>query len=405
MKKHIDSFYNRIVTFKGDIMKYPLASTTWDQSEYDALQRVIDSGMFTMGNEVAKFEQEFASFVGSRYAVMVNSGSSANLAMIAALMFRKQGGIKRGDEVIVPAVSWSTTYHPLQQYGLKLKFVDIDRETLNFDLGKLAEAITDETRLILAVNLLGNPNDFTAINNLIKDRNVLLLEDNCESLGATYCGKQAGTFGLMGSYSSFFSHHIATMEGGLVVTDDEELYHILLCIRAHGWTRNLPKFNQVCGEKSDNPFEESFRFVLPGYNLRPLEMSGALGQAQLMKLPNMIVSRRRNADHFISVFENHPWLSVQKEIGQSSWFGFSLVLDEDAPMSQTELAAKLTQANIDVRPIVAGNFAKNEVLKWFDYSIHSELVNADYIDKHGLFVGNHHFSLIEEINYLQKIVA
>ncbi|WP_434428996.1 DegT/DnrJ/EryC1/StrS family aminotransferase [Aeromonas veronii] len=230
-------------------MKYSLASTTWDHAEYSALQRVIDSEMFTMGKEVAAFELDFAAFIGSKFAVMVNSGSSANLAMIAALMFRKEGGIKRGDEVIVPAVSWSTTYHPLQQYGLKLKFVDIDRDTLNFDLEQLAEAITENTRVILAVNLLGNPNDFNKINGLIKNKNILLLEDNCESLGATYCGKQAGTFGLMGTYSSFFSHHISTMEGGLVVTDDEELYHILLCVRAHGWTRNLPKFNHVCGEK------------------------------------------------------------------------------------------------------------------------------------------------------------
>lgn len=386
-------------------MKYSLASTTWDHAEYSALQRVIDSEMFTMGKEVAAFELDFAAFIGSKFAVMVNSGSSANLAMIAALMFRKEGGIKRGDEVIVPAVSWSTTYHPLQQYGLKLKFVDIDRDTLNFDLEQLAEAITENTRVILAVNLLGNPNDFNKINGLIKNKNILLLEDNCESLGATYCGKQAGTFGLMGTYSSFFSHHISTMEGGLVVTDDEELYHILLCVRAHGWTRNLPKFNHVCGEKSDNPFEESFRFVLPGYNLRPLEMSGALGQTQLRKLPDMIEARQRNAAHFLSLFENHPWLSVQKEIGQSSWFGFSLVLCEDAPISRSELAAKLTQANIDVRPIVAGNFAKNEVLKWFDYSIHSTLKNADWIDKNGLFVGNHHFSLVEEINYLHKIIG
>lgn len=386
-------------------MHYPLASTTWDQAEFDSIQRVIDSGMFTMGKEVAQFEQDFAQYVGSRYAVMVNSGSSANLAMIAALMFKRENALSRGDEVIVPAVSWSTTYHPLQQYGLKLKFVDVDKETLNFDLAKLTEAITDKTRAILTVNLLGNPNDFSVINKLIKDKNIILLEDNCESLGAVYNGKQAGTFGLMGTYSSFFSHHIATMEGGLVVTDDEELYHILLCIRAHGWTRNLPKFNQVCGEKSDNPFEESFRFVLPGYNLRPLEMSGALGQEQIKKLPALIRARRDNADYFFSVFNGHPWIRMQKEIGESSWFGFALVLQPDAPISRNQLAEKLSAANIDVRPIVAGNFAKNEVLKWFDYTIHGDLTNADYIDKHGLFVGNHHFSLMDEIDYLRKIIG
>lgn len=386
-------------------MHYPLASTTWDYAEYAAIQRVIDSGMFTMGKEVAQFERDFADYVGSRYAVMVNSGSSANLAMIAALMFKSEGALTRGDEVIVPAVSWSTTYHPLQQYGLKLKFVDIDIDTLNFDLEKLAEAITDNTRAILTVNLLGNPNNFDEIKRFIVGKDILLLEDNCESLGATYQGKQAGTFGVMGTYSSFFSHHIATMEGGLVVTDNEELYHILLCIRAHGWTRNLPKFNRVCGEKSDNPFEESFRFVLPGYNLRPLEMSGALGQEQLKKLPGMVVARRANAEYFHSVFANHPWIKIQKEIGESSWFGFSLVLQPNAPISRSELADKLSAANIDVRPIVAGNFAKNEVLKWFDYSVYGELKNAEYIDEHGLFVGNHHYCLREQIDYLKEIIG
>lgn len=381
-------------------MHYPLASTTWDEAEYAAMQRVIQSGMFSMGKEVATFEKQFAEWVGSRFAVMVNSGSSANLAMIAALMFRKQGALQAGDEVIVPAVSWSTTYYPLQQYGLKVKFVDIDPRTLNIDVGQLTAAIGPQTRAILTVNLLGNPNDFNWISQVIAGRDILLLEDNCESMGATLAGKQAGTFGLMGTYSSFFSHHISTMEGGLVVTDDEELYHILLSIRAHGWTRNLPKFNRVCGEKSDNPFEESFRFVLPGYNLRPLELSGAIGQEQLKKLDSMITSRRENAAYFQAVFQHHPWLDIQQEIGQSSWFGFALIVKPDAPITRDTLVTKLAAANVDVRPIVAGNFAKNEVMKWFDYTIHGKLKNADYIDKNGLFVGNHHYDLKAQINYL-----
>lgn len=385
-------------------MKYPLASTTWDEAEYQAIDRVVKSGMFSMGKEVSQFEKQFAEWVGSRYAVMVNSGSSANLAMIAALMFRRMGSLKRGDEVIVPAVSWSTTYHPLQQYGLKLKFVDIDRETLNIDVDKLKAAITSDTKAILAVNLLGNSNDFSSIRSIIGQREIILLEDNCESLGATFEGKQAGTHGLMGTFSSFFSHHISTMEGGVVVTDDEELYHILLCIRAHGWTRNLPKNNLVCGEKSDNFFEESFRFVLPGYNLRPLEMSGAIGQEQMKKLNSMIAERRKNAEYFSELFDKHPWLSMQKEIGQSSWFGFSLLLSEDAPISRNELMKKLSANEIDVRPIVAGNFAKNEVLKWFEYSIHSNLENSEYIDRNGFFVGNHHYSLTNSIDHLYGLV-
>ena len=203
-------------------MKYKLASSTWDHQEIDAIHRVIKSDKYSMGDKVNKYEADFAQYFGSKYSVMTSSGSTANLLMIAAMFFTKdkRRRLVRGDEVIVPAVSWSTTYFPLQQYGLKVKFVDIDRYTLNIDMTKLKSAITDKTKLILAVNLLGNPNDFGALQELIGDRNITLLEDNCESLGAVFDGKQAGSFGLMGTFSSFFSHHIATMEGGCVLTDD-----------------------------------------------------------------------------------------------------------------------------------------------------------------------------------------
>lgn len=386
---------------------YALASSTWDRNEFSAIQRVIDSDMFTMGKEVTQYEGDFAKFFGSKYALMVNSGSSANLLMIASLFFTKNESLKlkRGDEIIVPAVSWSTTYFPLQQYGLKVKFIDIDRQTLNMDLDKLDAAITDNTRAILSVNLLGNPNDYARMNEIISDRNIYILEDNCESMGATFDGKQAGTFGVMGTYSSFFSHHIATMEGGCVVTDDEELYHILLCIRAHGWTRNLPKFNKVSGEKSDDPFEESFKFILPGYNVRPLEMSGALGIEQLKKLPSFIEIRRENAKLFQSLFAKHPYIDIQQETGSSSWFGFSLILNENAPYSRTELVKLLTTNGIECRPIVTGNFLKNkEVLEFFDYEIAGTLENSEYLDSYGLFIGNHQNCLKKEINDLSRIL-
>lgn len=383
-----------------NVTAYPLASSSWDDEEIQAMQQVIQSGMFSMGKHVAEFEQRFAEYVGSKYCVMCNSGSSANLLMISALRYRKENALRPGDEVIVPAVSWSTTYYPLYQYGLKLRFVDIDPDTLNIDLEALADAITEKTRAIFAVNLLGNPNDFARIRQIIGERNILLLEDNCESMGATVDGKQAGTFGLMGSYSAFFSHHISTMEGGMVVTDDEELYHIMLSVRAHGWTRNLPKENQVCGTKSDNAFEESFRFVLPGYNLRPLELSGAIGVVQLKKLPGMIQNRRENAEKFLQLARDFPWLRVQREIGQSSWFGFSMVVKPGAPVTRDQLVDLLSKHQIDVRPIVAGNFAKNEVLKWFDCSIFGELRNANDIDRNGFFIGNHHYDLYREFAVL-----
>lgn len=382
---------------------YPLATSTWDEKELEAIQGVINRDMYTMGESVASFEKDFCKFTGSKYAVMVSSGSTANLIATAALFYTKNPKLKQGDEVIVPAVSWSTTYYPLYQYGLKLKFVDIDLETLNYDLEALKEAISENTKMIMVVNLLGNPNDFDKIFEITKDKDIIVLEDNCESMGAEYKGKQAGTFGIMGTFSTFFSHHMATMEGGFVVTDDEELYHILLSLRAHGWTRNLPKDNKVC-TKSDDWFEESFRFVLPGYNVRPVEMSGAIGIEQLKKLPNFLAKRRENAKLFQELFSNHPDFIIQKDISNSSWFGFSLIIKPTSKLKRGNVVKKLMDAKIDCRPIVTGNFTRNDVMKYFDFEIHGELKNADYLHENGLFVGNHQICLENEIRYLDKIL-
>lgn len=385
-------------------MKYELASTTWDEHEYKAMQRVIESGNFTMGKNVKQFETDFAAKMNARFSVMVNSGSSANLLAIAALFYKKENPLKPGDEVVVPAVSWATTYHPLQQYGLKCVFVDIDIETLNYDLDAFEQALSPKTKLIVAVNLLGNANDFDRINHLIQDKGIYLFEDNCESLGAKLHDKYAGTFGIMGSYSSFFSHHISTMEGGLITTDDEELYHILLSLRSHGWTRHLPKINHVTGEKSDDAFVESFRFVLPGYNVRPGELHGALGVEQLKKLDHLIDQRRKNAATFLQVFGQFDFIQTQKEIGASSWFGFSMILKENSPISRNQLIQAFEENSIECRPIVSGNFVKNEVLKYFDYRVVGNLTNAETVDTSGLFLGNHHYDISAQINHAAQVI-
>lgn len=387
-------------------MKYKLASSSWDEKEIEAIKKVIDSDNYSMGKEVKEYEKEFAAFFNTKYAVMTSSGSTANLLMIASLFFTKNKKIvlRRGDEVIVPAVSWSTTYFPLQQYGLKLKFVDIDPDTLNFSIQDLKSSISKKTKAILAVNLLGNPNDFNEINKIIDKREIILLEDNAESMGAIFEEKKAGTFGLMGTFSSFFSHHISTMEGGCIVTNDEEIYHILLSLRAHGWTRNLPNKNKITGQKNPNSFYESFKFILPGYNVRPLEMSGAIGKEQLKKLEDFIKARRSNAEIFQKLFLDHPFLKIQKEIGESSWFGFSLVIKEDSLIKRNAVLNHLSKAQIEFRPIVSGNFLKNEVIKYFDYEISSNLTHAEHIDKNGFFVGNQQEDLSAEIKYLYKIL-
>ena len=385
--------------------KHQLATSTWGDDEIAAMNDVISEGNFTMGKRVKLFERNFAEFIKAKYCVMVNSGSSANLLMIAALFYSKQSTLKlkRGDEIIVPAVSWSTTYFPLYQYGLKIKFVDIDLETLNYDLSKLETAISKKTRAIMAVNLLGNSNDFDHILNLISGTDIVLVEDNCESMGAEFSNKKTGTFGVMGTFSTFFSHHISTMEGGIIATDNEELYHILLSLRAHGWTRDLPVNNLVCSEKDTESLKEDFRFILPGYNVRPLELQGAIGVEQIKKLPMIISGRQKNAILFKEILADHPNLITQKEVGKSSWFGFSLIIRPKSTLDRASLAKKLSSLGFEYRPIVTGNFAKNEVTKYFDSEVYGELKNADYIDKNGIFIGNHHYPMLDAFSALGEI--
>jgi CDP-4-dehydro-6-deoxyglucose reductase, E1 len=378
---------------------YQLASSSWDQDELNAMQRVIKSGNFTMGHEVREFERKFADYCGTKFAVMSNSGSSANLLAMAAIKYSKKYGKDERDEVIVPAVSWSTTYYPITQLGYKLRFADVDLNSLNATASAIQAAINNRTAGIFAVNLLGNPSDLEVISNLASEAGIFLLEDNCESMGARIGTKFSGTFGQIGTFSSFFSHHISTMEGGLSVTDDEELAQLMTSLRAHGWTRELPETNHV-HDKTGEKFDDLFRFVLPGYNLRPLELSGAIGLEQLKKLPAINIQRRLNAEFFKSRIEFEDIL-IQEEFGNSSWFGFSLILTGKLSGMRSELVSHLTSKGIESRPIVAGNFTRNPVMKHLDHVKLEPLPNADKIHVDGLFVGNSQEDLSKEISILE----
>ena len=384
-------------------IKYNLASDSWDDEEIKAINEVISSNRYTMGDRVKKFESEFANFFGSKYSIMVNSGSSANLLMLASLVSSGQYDLQNGDEVIVPAVSWSTTYFPVTQYGLKLVFVDVDKETLNINVNKIEEAITSKTKIIFAVNLLGNPCEMNDLKKICNNNNLLLIEDNCESLGALYGDKFTGTFGLMGSFSFFFSHHMQTMEGGMILTNDSDLYEHCVSLRAHGWIRDLPEQNSIMNKTGD-AFKDSFKFVTPGYSLRPLEMSGAIGSVQLKKLPNFLKNRRQNAKTFKTLFEYEENIMIQKETHESSWFGFSLILKNNLDGYRDQLIIQLKENNIECRPIVAGDFTKNPVIKYLDHRISNELNDTKIIDENGFFVGNDFRNLSEEINHLHGTI-
>lgn len=385
-------------------MFYELASTSWGSEEIDAMQRVIQGGLFTMGANVRQFEEDFAQKFGSKHALMVSSGSAANLVGVGALFFKKERPLQRGDEVIVPAISWSTTYYPLQQYGLRLRFVDVELDTLNLDVSKLEAALTPKTRMVMAVSILGNPAALDVMRAFCDKHGLYLFEDNCESMGAMLNGRLTGTFGDIGTFSSFFSHHIATMEGGVVVTDNTELYHIAKSLRAHGWTRDLPADSDIY-EKRDDDFYEAYRFILPGYNARPLELSGAIGIEQLKKLDGMIDVRRKNALLFTQLFKGDERFIIQRENGNSSWFAFTVILNPKFDIDRKRVMQALKDADIGYRIITGGCFLRHDVIKYFDYDTVGKIVNANLAHDRGFFVGNHPQDITPQITRFHEVLT
>jgi CDP-6-deoxy-D-xylo-4-hexulose-3-dehydrase len=334
---------------------------------------------------------------------MFNSGSSANLAILTALKYVKNSGILEGANIIVPAVSWSTTFYPVMQNGFVLNFVDIDIDTLNIDISKIEAAINSETKAIFAVNLLGNPSDLVELRRIADKHNLLLIEDNCESLGASINGKMAGSFGVASSHSFFFSHHICTIEGGMVNTNSKELMETLVSLRAHGWTRGLEINNSVF-PKSNDTWEDLYRFVLPGYNLRPTELSGAIGIEQLNKFPSFLNMRRKNASVFSDLFKKNKNYRIQVENGNSSWFGFSIILQNKLKGSRKQLIEFLTKNRVETRPIVAGNFTSNPVMRHLKHLPLPPLPIADIVQKDGFFIGNHHFDVSHDISQVYSLL-
>ena len=381
-------------------MIYPLAYSTWGKEEVEAIQKVIDTDMYTMGNHVKQFEQEFAELFNSPNAVMVNSGSSANLLMLSLLKWK----YRLTGDIIVPVVGWATTYFPIVQNGFKINFVDVDPNTWNIDTTKIEQAITPNTVAIMPVNLLGNSCDYKAIKEICFKHKLLLIEDNCESMGAKFNNQYTGTFGLAGSFSFFFSHHIQTMEGGMVLCKHKDDADYLRSMRAHGWVRDLPD-NSSLYKKTGNAFNDNFIFATPGYNLRPLEMSGAIGSVQLRKWNDIMKVRLENTKHFLNLFANKSWCRIQNEIGESSWFTFGMVLDGELKGRREEIINALTNAGIQNRPLASRNFLKQPVMPNLDHIVSGTMDAANDIHDNGFFVGNGSIDIKEGIDKMYEIIS
>ena len=390
-------------------MKYPLGFNTWDNKEITLITKVLKSGNFVMGKKVEIFEKKFAKHFQSKHAVMVNSGSSANLLMLSLIKyfpeFLKKKKIKNPN-IIVPAVGWSTSYYPISQCGFKLKFVDIDLQTLNIDTKKVEFAIDKSTVAILPINLLGKPCNYKELNRITKKNNLILLEDNCESMGATYNGKFCGTMGLMGTHSLFFAHHMQTMEGGMILTNNNKINDILRSLRAHGWARDLPNKNQLYKKKNDM-FKDKFTFILPGYCVRPLEIEAAAGLVQIKKLKKFLKIRLQNSEIFKNLFKNKNWCQIQEEDknSNSSWYGFNITLRGELENKRNQIVKKLIKNKIEVRPTMTGNFTKNPVIKFLNHEISGKLTKSDIVDKDGFFIGNYPKDLTKELKLVYKIIT
>lgn len=367
-------------------MKYKLVENTIGKEEKLALKRLIESNeQLTYGKNVKKLENKIAKFHKRKYCVMVNSGSSANLLGIASSIYSENINLNHGDEVIVPTLSWSTTYAPLIQYGLKLRFVDVNIHTLNIDEELLEKAITKKTRAIFCVNILGRCCNYSIISKIAKKHKIYIFEDNCESFGSKFNGKISGSFGLFSTLSSYFSHHINTIEGGYLLTDNFKLYCNALAIRSHGWIREQPPKSHLINKNLNNHLRK-FRFFLPGYNIRPTELSAIIGLEQMKKIKRFINNRKINAKFFCDIFKEKN-LILQKFNKDSTYFGFSIIIKNHL-IDIYELIKKINLLGIETRPIISGNILNNQMMRYADYSIYKKPIKANYIENFGFMIGN-----------------
>ena len=384
-----------------------LNESSWGLEEPLAIASCVDADTFTMGKAVADFESSFAEWIGSKFAVMVNSGSSANLLAASALSFL--GGNREPlGTVLVPVLSWSTTYYPWIQNGYRLSFIDINESNLNMDLSILEKRITPDVVGICVPHILGADAGIERIIELAKKHNLWVVEDTCESLGATpnNSKKKLGTFGDFGTFSFFRSHHISTMEGGMLVTDDFEKYTLAKSMRAHGWGRDIP-FSQTLGNKVGGGWKEKFTFYVPGYNLRPLEMSGAIGIQQLKKLDGFVEHRKANAHYLKKGIANIPQVVLQDQGENGSWMAFAFFLKSGSSQERDDLVKLLESHGVETRPIVAGNFVTQPVMVYIgDKSICDPgYPVAEKIDDSGIMIANHGRDLSKELDFVVGLIG
>lgn len=401
----------------GAAMSYriPLVGDSFDTREMDAIQQVLESGRYTQGKQVHEFEAAFADYMGRDHAIMVNSGSSANLVAITALSYAHHwadngvaAALQPGDEVIIQALCWPTTLTPLFNNGLKPVFCDVDPVTLNAGVADLEKARTSRTKAVIAVPVLGNPAGSAEVRKYCDDNDLVLIEDACESLGATGDdGRKVGQYGAIASFSFYFSHHITTIEGGCVVTDCPVLASLCRAVRDHGWIRNLENLPVPDSFPAFEEADDRYCFLIPGYNVRSTEISAAIGLVQLDRLDDMLAERRRVARERISAIRAagaDVGIPGADNIDAHSWMGFSLIFD-DADR-KNEVGRRLEEAGIETRPVIVGNIVNHPMAAFFDGDARAPtLTGCDTVFRKGLMLGMNPQAPQEDEAYLRDTLV
>ncbi len=364
--------------------KYPLLENAFSNNDINQAVAVLKSKRLTMAEKTKDFEKYFSKYLGVKYSLMVNSGSSALLLAFALLTnIKRKKRLKPNDEVLIPAICWSTSFWPIVQFGLKPKFIDVDIKTYSPSYDIIKKSITKKTKAVVIINVLGNCSEIDKIKKLLDKKKILLVEDNCEALGSKYKKKSLGTYGEVSTFSFYYSHQITCGEGGAIVCKNKSDYQILCSLRAHGWDRDYNKKNK-----------SKFNFVNQGFNLRPLDVSASIALNQLKRLNHFKRQRNDNRNKIISFLKKSELWNNQYDFFEPieklepSWFGFPLLLNRKLAHKKKRFLNFLNKNFIETRPILSGNFINQECVKLFNIKHNKNNFSvANDIEKRGFFIG------------------
>lgn len=378
------------------LQQIKLAQDTITNSDIDNLCKWLSSyPRLTKDKLTIEFETKWSQWLGKKYSIFVNSGSSANLLMLYAL---KLSNRLKNSKIVLPCLAWSTTVSPAIQFDFDIILCDSDKNNLGIDIDSLEKIFIDQDPSCLMVaNILGFPNSFNEIKNLCEKYNVILLEDSCESVGSIYGNLKTGCFGLMSTFSTYFGHHFSTIEGGLISTDDFELYEILLSIRSHGWDRDLSKNTAEKLRESNNidNFDSLYTFYYPGFNVRATEIQAFLGINQLDSIDQRNQKRYEIFLQYDELIENNFWKIKSNNF--ISNFAYPIIHP-----NRNNIAKNLIENNIECRPLVCGSISKQP----FYTKIYGEqsFEFADLVHKHGMYLPNHPSLSADDVTKICTIV-